>query len=298
MIPIGLRQNLRIDRLKPHGAYLTHPEEAQEDSQDVLLPRKELKESMKPGDLLDVFVYRDSDDRRIATLRQPKIQIGTPAVLRVKEVTKIGAFLDWGLEKDLLLPFAEQNTRLHKGQEVFVRLYIDKSDRLAASQKMQGALQTHPPYQINDWVEGRVISRHPKIGAFIAVDDIYEALLPERNIYRALEPLAVMKFRVQQVREDGRLVLSLRDRAVAVMDTDSELIREALERAGGYLPVDDTTHPDLIRQEFGISKASFKRAVGRLLKQGEIRFTRGGIAATKKGGHSGTRRQNHRTGRR
>lgn len=298
MIPIGTMQELVIERLKPHGAYLTLPEGGNDADQDVLLPRKEVKPSMKPGDPITAFVYRDSDDRKIATMQKPKITLGERAVLRVKEITKIGAFLDWGLEKDLLLPFAEQNTRLRKGQEVFVRLYVDKSDRLAASQKMQGQLETGSPYQANDWVEGRIIGRHPKIGAFVAVEDRYEALLPERNIYRALEPLSVMKLRVQSVREDGRLVLSLRDRAEAMMDTDSEQILETLREAGGYLPVDDTTAPDLIRQEFGMSKASFKRAIGRLLKNGHIRFARGGIAENKKGGPGGTRRQNHRTGRR
>ncbi len=298
MIPIGTMQTLVIDRLKPHGAYLTLQEGETQAEQDILLPRNEVTDRMKPGDALEVFVYRDSEDRKIATLRKPKILLGEKGVLRVKEITKIGAFLDWGLEKDLLLPFAEQNGRLHKGQEVFVRLYTDKSNRLAASQKMQGALSSDSPYGVNDWVEGRIIGRHPKLGAFVAVDDQYEALLPERNIYRALEPMAVMKFRVQQVREDGKLVLSLRDRAETMMDTDSEQIREALAAAGGYLPVDDATSPDIIRQEFGMSKASFKRAVGRLLKQGEIRFTRGGIARNRKGGPSGTRRQNYRRGRR
>lgn len=298
MIPIGIEQDLVVDRMKPHGAYLTVAEGEHDAEQDVLLPRKEVDKNMKPGDTVHVFVYRDSDDRKIATKTLPKLQLGETGVLKVKDVTKIGAFLDWGLEKDILLPFAEQNTRLHRGQEVFVRLYLDKSDRLAASQKMQGALETDAPYQVNDWVEGRVIGRHPKIGAFVAVDDRYEALLPEKNIYRAIEPMSVMKFRVQQVREDGKLVLSLRDRAVAMMDTDSEQIQEALEKAGGFLPVDDTTDPDTIRETFGMSKASFKRAIGRLLKHEQIRFARGGIVQNKKGGPRGTRRQSDRKGRR
>lgn len=298
MIPIGVWQELKVDRIKSHGAYLTLQQGTENEDMDVLLPKKEVGARMKPGDTVMAFVYRDSDERKIATLRKPKIVVGEAAVLQVKDITRIGAFLDWGLEKDLLLPFAEQNGKVKKGQEVFVRLYVDKSDRLAASQKMQGFLQADSPYHVDDWVEGRVIGRHPKIGAFVAVDDKYEALLPEKNIYRALEPMTALRFRVQRVQEDGRLILSLRDRAEAMMDTDAEQIRNALKEANGFLPVDDNTDPDTIRNAFGMSKSAFKRALGRLLKSGEIRFARGGIRINNKEGGPRGRRQNYRKGRR
>ncbi len=290
MIQLGQQQTLVIDRIKPHGAYLTDPSSGDEEGQDVLLPRKELADEWKPGSEVSVFIYRDSDDRLIATTRTPLITVDTTAVLTVKEITKIGAFLDWGLEKDLLLPFAEQVGKPQKGQRILVRLYLDKSDRLAASQKLGGHLQQKSPYQVDDWVEGRIIGRHPKIGAFIAVDDKFEALLPQKNIYRAIEPGSVMKFRVQQVADDGRLVLSLRDRKEAEMDSDAALVLEKLEENGGFIPFDDQTDPKVIQDVFHISKSAFKRATGRLLKQGTIRFTRGGIAAARKGGQHGRRR--------
>lgn len=290
MIEIGQWQNLTIDRIKPHGAYLRGPESDGNFDNDVLLPRKEVLDEWKPGSEIRVFVYRDSDDRLIATTRKPLITMDTLAVLVVKEVTKIGAFLDWGLEKDLLLPFSEQIGKPKKGQSVLVRLYLDKSDRLCASQKLSGHLLKQSPYKVDDWVEGRIIGRHPKIGAFVAVDDKYESLLPLKNIYRALEPASVMRFRVQQVAEDGRMVLSLRDRKDVAMDSDAIHILEKLELNHGFLPFDDETDPTVIQVELGMSKSAYKRAIGRLLKQGRIRFGRGGILLNRKGGQGGVRR--------
>lgn len=289
MIEIGKKQQLVIDRIKPHGAYLVDPQDEGE-GQDVLLPRKEIQEFWKPGSVVDVFVYRDSDDRLIATTRTPHLTMGEFAVLTVKDVTKIGAFLDWGLEKDILLPYAEQVDKPQKGNKVLVRLYVDKSGRLAASQKLGGHLQQNSPYKVNDWVEGRAISNHPKIGIFVAVEDKYEALLPLRNKYCAIEPGSVMKFRVQHVDDEGRLVLSLKDRKEVELDSDATRILEKIDEHGGFLPFNDDTDPKLIQQEFLISKSAFKRAVGRLLKQDKIRFIRGGIARTNKGGNRGRRR--------
>lgn len=286
MLP-GTKETLVIARIKPHGAYLVREAEPEEES--VLLPRKELADDKQPGDSLDVFLYRDSDDRLIATLREPKITLNRLAVLKVKELTKIGAFLDWGLEKDLFLPHAEQTEKLAVGQQVLVRMYLDKSNRLCASQRMRGHLETKSPYEVNDWVNGRILHRHPKHGAFVAVEDRYEGLVPAHDLYRALEPGEVVRMRIRQILDDGRLVLSLQDKHHAVMDADAQIILDELEKAGGYLPLDDTTDPKVIHEVLSMSKSAFKRAVGRLLKQDEIKFAKGGIQK-KKGRTHGNRR--------
>lgn len=293
---VGEKQELIVQRIKPHGAYLA-PEPESNPEEDVLLPRKEVKDFMKPGTTVEVFVYRDSEDRLIATTKTPHILPGEIKQLRVKDTTKIGAFLDWGLEKDLLLPFAEQIGKPKKGEQVLVRLYTDKSDRLCASQKITPALKKTSDYQKNDWVKGRIIGRHPKIGAFVAVDDAYEALLPAKNIYRALEPGSVMEFRVQQIQEDGRMVLSLKEQTSVAMDTDGELILDELRNNNGFLPFNDKTDAQVIQDVFAMSKSSFKRAVGRLLKKEEIRFSKGGIALNQKGGQHGRKQSARRSGR-
>ncbi len=293
---IGEIHELTVQRIKPHGAYLAFAEDSNPE-EDILLPRKELTDAMKPGSKVNVFIYRDSEDRLIATTKKPYILPGEIQNLTVKDTTKIGAFLDWGLEKDLFLPFAEQIGKPKKGEKVLVRLYTDKSNRLCASQKVSAALEKVSDYQKNDWVKGRIIGRHPKIGAFIAVDDRYEALLPAKNIYRALEPGAEMEFRVQQIQEDGRMLLSLKEQTAVAMDADAEIILEELKNNKGFLPFNDQSDPKAIQEVFAMSKSSFKRAVGRLLKQEKIRFSKGGIALNHKGGQDG-RKQNRSRGRR
>lgn len=133
MIPIGVWQELKVDRIKSHGAYLTLQQGTENEDMDVLLPKKEVGARMKPGDTVMAFVYRDSDERKIATLRKPKIVVGEAAVLRVKDITRIGAFLDWGLEKDLLLPFAEQNGKVKKGRRfLFACMWTNRTAWLPA----------------------------------------------------------------------------------------------------------------------------------------------------------------------
>ena len=142
-----------------------------ESSEKVLLPKKEVDEGMKPGTKVEVFVYLDSSDRLIATRREPMVTIGRTAVLKVKDVTKIGAFLDWGLEKDLLLPFREQTGKVYPGDECLVALYLDKSSRLCATMRVYPYLKKNSPYQVNDQVHGRVYELSSNFGAFVAVDD-------------------------------------------------------------------------------------------------------------------------------
>lgn len=267
MLLLGERQELTVVKTVAFGVYLSDSPQGEE---RVLLPKKEVPEGTAVGSRLQVFLYKDSSDRLIATMREPVVTVGRTAVLKVREISKIGAFLDWGLEKDLLLPFREQTAKLYPGDECLVALYIDKSGRLCATMKVYHYLQTQSPYQIGDSVEGRVYEISRNFGAFVAVDDQYTALIPAREVPVEVKPGDKVRARVTGVKEDGKLDLSIRDKAYLQMDEDAEYVMQVIEEYEGVLPFDDRVPPDIIKREFGLSKNAFKRAVGRLLKQGRI----------------------------
>ena len=240
------------------------------DEERVLLPKKQVPEEIEIGDPIEVFLYKDSSDRMIATTREPKITIGRLAVLEVVDVGRIGAFLDWGLEKDLLLPFKEQTIKVEKGDRCLVSLYIDKSGRLCATMKVYPLLQTDSPYKKDDTVHGTVYEVSREFGVFVAVDNKYSALIPRREVYGRMYPGQEIEARVAAVKADGKLDLSIRHRIPEQMDDDARKIVERMKKNGGVLPFTDKADPERIRDELGMSKAAFKRAVGRLLKQGKI----------------------------
>ena len=171
MIEIGKRQELAIVKKVEFGVYLADTIEEAQPEEKVLLPGKEVSRDAEIGDIIDVFIYRDSKDRLIATTRQTEISVGETAVLEVKEVGKIGAFLGWTLEKDLLLPFREQTKRVEPGEECLAALYVDKSGRLCTTMKVYPYLRLDSPYQKDDKVEGRVYENSDRFGVFVAVDD-------------------------------------------------------------------------------------------------------------------------------
>ena len=199
MIQLGKTQCLNIIKKTDFGVYL-----GTEDDK-VLLPKKQVPEDIEIGDALTVFVYRDSSDRLIATTNTPKIELGGLARLKVSEVSSIGAFLDWGLEKDLLLPFKEQTAKVKKGDEVLVALYVDKSGRLCATMKVYEKLRTDSPYKKDDHVEGIIYETSDNFGVFVAVDDCYSALIPKREAFGRLRVGDRVSARVLKVREDGKL---------------------------------------------------------------------------------------------
>ncbi|HJA11970.1 MAG TPA: S1 RNA-binding domain-containing protein [Candidatus Mediterraneibacter merdipullorum] len=266
---LGEKQILTVVKTVDFGVYLGSDEER------VLLPKKQVPVGIEPGDPVEVFLYKDSSDRLIATTQEPKITLGELAVLEVVDVGRIGAFLDWGLEKDLLLPFKEQTVKVEKGDRCLVSLYVDKSGRLCATMKVYPLLRTDSPYQKDDTVRGTVYEVNRDIGVFVAVDDRYSALIPKREVYGKLYPGQQIEARVAAVKADGKLDLSVRSRIPEQMDADAEKIMERLEGNGGVLPFTDKADPERIRDEFGMSKASFKRAVGRLLKEGKIKIDHG-----------------------
>ena len=266
MLRLGEKQRLKIVKKVSFGVYLAE-EEGQE---KVLLPMKETPEGCELGDELEVFLYKDSRDRLIATTREPALTLGQIGLLRVKETGKIGAFLDWGLDKDLLLPFRQQTRRVRQGEECLAALYIDKSSRLCATMNVYPYLKTNSPYRIGDTVTVRVYETSENFGVFVAVDDMYSALIPKREAAGSFEIGEILKARVTDVKEDGKLDLSVREKAYIQMEEDARLVLQVIDEFAGVLPFGDKVSPEIIKREFGLSKNAFKRAVGRLLKQGKI----------------------------
>lgn len=268
MIRLGETQELTIVKKVAFGVYLAPSKEMSEER--VLLPAKQVPENSEIGDVLSVFIYKDSDDRLIATTRTPKLKMGEVAELTVAQVGKIGAFLDWGLEKDLFLPFKQQKRRVKQGEKVLVSLYIDKSSRLCATMNVYNSLRTDSPYKKDDKVTGRVYEISDNFGAFVAVDNKYSALIPKKELYGRVELGSDVEARVVQVQEDGRLCLGIREKAYLQITKDAEEILKIIDSYDGVLPFNDKVSPEIIKRETGMSKNEFKRAVGHLLKEGAI----------------------------
>lgn len=262
---LGEKQILTVVKKVEFGVYLGNDEER------VLLPKKQVPEGIEVGDPVEVFLYKDSSDRMIATTREPKLTLGRLAVLEVVDTGRVGAFLDWGLEKDLLLPFREQTVKVEKAQQYLVGLYVDKSGRLCATMKITPFLQTDSPYKKGDMVKGTVYEISDAFGVFVAVDNQYSARIPKQEVYGRMCMGQEIQARVTGVKEDGKLDLSVRGRIPEQMGVDALEIMERLEEEG-ELPFTDKADPERIRAELGMSKAAFKRAVGRLLKQGSIKI--------------------------
>ena len=267
MIQLGEKQVLEVVRRKEFGVYVA---EAGKNEESILLPTKSVPAGCKVGDEIEVFVYRDSSDRLIATTAEPKITLGQIASLEVKEVTKIGAFLDWGLEKDLLLPYKEQTCRVEAGRSYLVALYIDKSSRLAATMRVYDYLTNAQNYVKDSAVSGTVIEINPDYGVYVAIDNKYFGMIPKNEVFGKINIGDIIYGRVSKVREDGKLTISLKQKAYIQMDEDSSIIYEAIKNNGGSLPFTDKASPEIIKEHFQMSKNAFKRAVGRLLKEGKI----------------------------
>lgn len=273
---LGKRRQLMVVKKVDFGVYLGTNDDK------VLLPKKQVPKDVEVGDPIEVFLYKDSSDRLIATTQEPKITLDQMAVLKVVDTGKIGAFLDWGLEKDLLLPFREQTAKVKKGDEVLAALYVDKSGRLCATMKIYHKLKSDSPYKKDDQVEGIVYEISDNFGVFVAVDNRYSALIPKREDGGRLKVGDRVHARVSKVREDGKLDLSVREKAFLQMDADADAIVKRMEEYGGKLPFTDKADPELIKKEFGFSKSAFKRAVGRLLKEGRVEISEKSIEFVEK----------------
>ena len=275
MMRLGEKQELIVVKKVEFGIYLA---EHEGDETRVLLPAKQVPEGTQVGDVLEVFLYRDSKDRMISTTQKPKLTMGEARPLKVVSVQRIGAFLDWGLEKDLFLPYKEQITKVQENDEIMVRLYLDKSRRLCASMKgVYDLLRTDSPYGPGDMVHGRVYEFSGNFGTFVAVDNCFSALIPSHEDHSSLRIGDVVEARVTGVKQDGKLALTLREKAYMQMDKDAVYVMELIEKHGGALPFNDKASPEVIMEEAKMSKNAFKRAVGHLYKERKIKITSEGI---------------------
>ncbi len=275
----GKKQTLVMVKRVEFGIYLA--ETMKDVENKVLLPKKQVPVDMEVGDPIDVFLYKDSNDRPIATVKEPKLTLGQTARLRVVSVGKVGAFLDWGLEKDLFLPYREQTTQVKAGDEVIAALYLDKSERLCATMKVYPYLQKESPYQKDDVVTGMIYEISHNFGAFVAVDDKYSALIPKKELYGELHVLKQISARVTGVKEDGKLDLGIRQKAHLQMSEDADKVLALLREKKGFLPLHDKSSPEQIRETVDMSKNEFKRAIGRLYKEHLITLESDGIRLKK-----------------
>ena len=273
MVEVGRWQKLKVIRSKDFGVYVSDDDYGEA----VLLPRRQVPEGIKAGSFIDVFVDKDSEDRKIATVNMPLITMDEIVPLRVASVTGIGAFMDWGLEKDILLPFKEQTTKVQEGKEYLVRMYLDKSERLCVSMRLYGYLSQDSGYQAGDEVEGTVYELSDEWGAFVAVENQYSALIPSKELYEKVKPGDHVTARVTKVLDDGKLSLSVRRPAYQQMEEDGERILSLLDAYDGVLPFTEKASPEVIKRELNMSKASFKRAVGGLYKAHRITISDGKI---------------------
>lgn len=274
MVQIGQRNLLPILRSVPPGYILDGGERG-----DILLPGRYIPKGVVPGGILDVFVYRDSEDRLVATTETPHAMVGQFALLRVVSANpRIGAFLDWGLEKDLLLPLREQTTPVAVGDWVLVRVALDeRSDRIVASAKLNRYLDLQPPaYREGDAVKLLVIDETP-LGFNVIVENAHRGLVYKSDLSGALARGQPLEGFVRAIRPDGKLDIALDRAGYERVAPLAEQIIEALKEAGGQPPYHDGSSPEDIRAVFGVSKKAFKQAIGALYRERKIRITDSGI---------------------
>ncbi|MGD9859073.1 MAG: S1 RNA-binding domain-containing protein [Marinobacterium sp.] len=275
MVETGCFNKLKVIREVDFGVYLEGGAEG-----GILLPKPEVPEGTRLGDRLQVFVYLDSDDMPVATLRRPRAQVGQFAGLKVVDVNKVGAFLDWGLPKDLFLPFNEQVKPLTIGDYVTVYLYLDNTNRIAASAKLEKHLEPGDDYTQGQLVELLVV-RPTDIGYQVIIDNCAMGLLQHQDIHRPVRPGQRMPGFIKQVRdEDGKIDVMLEKPGYARIDPLAQQVLKYLESRDGFCPLGDKSDPEAIRDLFGVSKKAYKMALGQLMKAGRIRQDETGIYLT------------------
>lgn len=271
---LGRSATLLIRRFGPPGAFLGSRDET--DTSSLLLLGSEIPEGAKEGDELRVFVYLDSLARPLATTRAAKLERGQVAFLEVTACTEFGAFVDWGLAKELLVPFAEQTAEMHVGARYAIGLYVDKSGRLAGTMRVAEMLdQEKPKFRLDEWVEGEAWRNDPDVGLFVILARAFVGLVPASEPH-GLSRGQSAKFRVASILPDGKVELSLRGHAHEELESDARRVLDVLARFGAPR-VGDWSSPDEVRAVFGLSKKAFKRAVGRLLKERAIAVDEGGF---------------------
>lgn len=268
MIEIGKWNTLKVIRSKEFGIYLG--EDNSSTAETVLLPRKQVPEGIKAGATMKVFIYRDSQDRLIATVNEPYITVDEIKKLKVKSIAAIGAFMDCGLERDVLLPFKEQTTKVRERGEYLVRMYVDKTGRLCVSMKLYNHLLPVEGYVKGQSFKGTVYEYKKGLGALVAIEDKYSGLIHESELFNKVHIGEEVSGRIINIREDGKADLALREPIHVQINEDSEMVYDIIKSYKGIITFSDKTDKDVIQKEFGLSKNAFKRAVGKLYKDGRI----------------------------
>lgn len=273
MITLGEYNLLRIDRILDQGAYLVDEEE-----NDVLLPNKYMAENAEVDDEVEVFVYNDSEDRLIATNLTPKFTLNEFAFLQVKDVNRFGAFLDWGLEKEILVPFSEQNQRMEIDRWYIVRLLLDeKTNRLVASNKLNKFIETdHITVEEGEEVD-LLVSEKTDLGYKVIIEDVHQGLVYANEVFRELNVGETLKGYVKNIREDGKIDISLQKQGYGNVEPNAIKILERLKEKEGFLALTDKSQPEDIYAQLEMSKKTFKKAIGGLYKRKLIRMTEEGI---------------------
>ncbi|MDK4479995.1 S1-like domain-containing RNA-binding protein [Fusobacterium necrophorum] len=285
MIKVGKRQSMRVDHFAGVGAYLVSVNiEEEEERIEILLPKNELEErELEEGEEVEVLIYRDSEDRLIATFRKTEALVGTLAKLEVVDSNpRLGAFLDWGLTKDLLLPLSQQEVRAEIGKKYLVGIYEDSKGRLSATMKIYNFLLPSHDFHKNDLVRGTVYRVNDEVGVFVAVEDRYFGLIPKSECFEIFEVGEELDLRVIRVREDGKLDLSPRVILSEQISRDAEVILQKMRILKEHFRFNDNSSPEDIKDYFSMSKKAFKRAIGQLLKQGLIDKKQDGYFSLKK----------------
>ncbi len=274
MIKIGKYNELKILRQASVGLYLVD-----ESGEEVLLPNKYCPESFELEDKIKVFVYRDSSEKKVATNLTPDILLHDFALLQVSDVTDVGAFLDWGIEKDLMVPFQEQRRKMQKGRWYIVYLDIDeKTDRLYATNKIEKFLQNEDITLIEGEKVELMVMQESELGFSVIVNNKHKGLVFANEVFTELKVGDKLNGFVKKIREDNKIDISLQPIGYNnFKDKNSELVCRKLAENNGFLAVTDKSSPDEIYSQFGISKKAFKKTIGALYKQREITIEPDGI---------------------
>lgn len=272
-IKLGKYNQLEVVKEVDFGVYLNGDEDG-----EILLPKRYVPEGTKPGDILNVFIYLDMEERLVATTLQPYVQVGEFACLEVAWVNQFGAFLNWGLMKDLFVPFREQKMKMQKGKRYVVYVHLDEeSYRIVASAKVEHFLSTEKPdYQPGQEVEVLVWQR-TELGYKVIVENKFSGMLYQNEIFQPLEVGMRLTAFIKQVRPDGKIDLVLQKAGARKVDDFSEVLWQYIKDNDGFTPLNDKTDAEVIYHTFGVSKKTFKKAVGDLYKKRRIVLEEDGI---------------------
>jgi len=272
VVAIGQKNRLRVIRQRDPGAFLDGGVFG-----SILLPQRYVPDNCQDGDLVEVFVYLDSEDQLIATTDIPKLMVGQFGCLKVAELSPVGAFLDWGLPKDLLLPFSEQRHPAEQGKRYLVRAYLDNTNRIAASTKLDKFLDQQPArYRRHQKVE-LIVAERTELGYKAIIDQSHWGLIHHQDLFQALRYGQRISGFIKQQREDGKIDILLEEPGYAPVGDLSQQIMQLLQHEGGFLALTDRSSPEQISRLFGVSKKKFKMAIGALYKERLIAIEADGI---------------------